>query len=225
MKKDTEKKEMRSFAVIGMGRFGTELAIRLHKAGKEVLAIDDSKDRIDSIGDLVTTAACADATNQDILMTLGVQNMDCAVVAIGSDLEASVLITMNLKSIGVPYIICKANNEVHSTILEKLGADEVIIPEKEMAQKKSRILASNGLVQCFELAQGYSVEERKPLEAWIGKSVFETNIRAKYGLNVIAVNRDGKISAPTADIVLSETDNLFLFGSDTDLAKLDKESK
>ena len=124
---------MKSYVVIGLGRFGSELATRLYSCGEEVMAIDMDEQLIDKIADRVTRAVAADARDPDVLKKLGVENFERAVVAVGSDLAASALITMNLKALNVPYIICKAHDDTYKDILEKLGADKVIIPEREVA--------------------------------------------------------------------------------------------
>ena len=126
---------MKSYVVIGLGRFGAELATRLYACGEEVMVIDTNEQLIDKIADRVTRAVAADARDADVLKKLGVENFDRAIVAVGSDLAASALITMNLKSLNVPFIMCKAHDDTYKDILEKLGANRVIIPEREVADK------------------------------------------------------------------------------------------
>ena len=126
---------MKSYAVIGLGRFGSALARQLCKLGAEVLALDVKGDYVQQIANDVTHAVVGDAQDKEVLRALGVRNLDCAVIAIGDNLAASVLITMNLKELGVPYIVCKAHDETHRKVLEKLGVDRVVIPEQEYAQR------------------------------------------------------------------------------------------
>ena len=129
---------MKSYVVIGLGRFGTNIALQLASQGCEVLAIDNNREAIQNIAELVTKAVVADIRDKELLKTLGVHNFDCAVVAIGTDLAASVLATMNLKAVGVPYVVCKALDNTHREVLEKLGADRVVMPEQESAIRTAK---------------------------------------------------------------------------------------
>lgn len=178
---------MKSYVVIGLGRFGTELATRLYACGEEVMAIDTNGQLVDKIADRVTRAVAADARDIDVLEKLGVENFDRAVVAVGSDLASSSLITMNLKSLNVPFIMCKAHDDTYRAILEKLGADKVIIPEREVADKLALGLTHAGIMEYIELSQEFGVVEMEPIPEWIGKTIRELELRTRYGLNVIAV--------------------------------------
>ena len=178
---------MKSYVVIGLGRFGAELATRLYACGEEVMAIDTDEGLIDKIADRVTRAVAADAKDPDVLKKLGVENFDRAVVAVGSDLASSALITMNLKALNVPFIICKAHDDTYKDILEKLGADRVIIPEREVADKLALGLTHAGVMEYIELSQGVGIVEMEPIPEWIGKTIRELELRTRYGVNVIAV--------------------------------------
>ena len=181
---------MKSYIVIGLGRFGFELATRLYACGEEVMAIDTDEGLVDKIADRVTRAVAADARDSDVLKKLGAENFDRAVVAVGSDLGASALITMNLKALDVPYIICKAHDDTYKDILEKLGADKVIIPEREVADKLALGLTHAGVMEYIELSQEFGIVEMKPIPEWVGKTVRELELRTRYGVNVIAVRSD-----------------------------------
>ena len=181
---------MKSYVVIGLGRFGTELATRLYACGDEVMVIDTDEVLIDKIADRVTRAVAADARDIDVLRKLGVENFDRAVVAVGSDLGASALITMNLKSLNVPFIICKAHDDTYKDILQKLGADRVIIPEREVADKLALGLTHAGVMEYIELSQEFGIVEMEPIPAWVGKTIRELELRNTYGVNVIAVRSD-----------------------------------
>ncbi len=181
---------MKSYVVIGMGRFGTELATRLYACGEEVMVIDRSVALIDKIADRVTRAVAADARDLDVLKKLGVENFDRAVVAVGSDLAASALITMHLKSLNVPFIMCKAHDDTYKDILEKLGADRVIIPEREVADKLALGLTHAGVMEYIELSQEFGIVEMEPIPSWVGKTIRELELRTTYGVNVIAVRGD-----------------------------------
>ena len=178
---------MKSYVVIGLGRFGAELATRLYACGEEVMVIDIDEGLIDKIADRVTRAVVADARDVDVLRKLGVENFDRAIVAVGSDLGASALITMNLKSLGVPFVLCKAHDDTYKDILEKLGADRVIIPEREVADKLALGLTHAGVMEYIELSQEFGIVEMEPIPAWVGKTIRQLELRNTYGVNVIAV--------------------------------------
>ena len=178
---------MKSYVVIGLGRFGAELATRLYACGEEVMVIDTNEQLIDKIADRVTRAVAADARDADVLKKLGVENFDRAIVAVGSDLAASALITMNLKGLNVPYIMCKAHDDTYKSILEKLGADKVVIPEREVADKLALGLTHAGVMEYIELSQEFGIVEMEPIPAWVGKTIRQLELRNTYGVNVIAV--------------------------------------
>ena len=188
---------MKSYIVIGLGRFGAELATRLYACGEEVMVIDTNEQLIDKIADRVTRAVAADARDADVLKKLGVENFDRAIVAVGSDLAASALITMHLKSLNVPYIMCKAHDDTYKSILEKLGADKVVIPEREVADKLALGLTHAGVMEYIELSQEFGIVEMEPIPAWVGKTIRELELRNTYGVNVIAVrSQEDTITIP-----------------------------
>ena len=182
---------MKSYVVIGLGRFGTELATRLYARGEEVMVIDTDEQLIDKIADKVTRAVAADARDLDVLTKLGVENFEHAIVAVGSDLASSALITMNLKSLNVPYILCKAHDDTYREILERLGADKVIIPEREVADKLALGMTQAGVMEYIELSQEFGIVEMQPIAEWVGKTIRELELRTRYGVNVIAVRGEG----------------------------------
>ena len=205
---------MKSYIVIGLGRFGAEMAVKLYECGEDVLAIDTDESLVDKIADRVTRAVAADARDVDVLKKLGAGNFDRAVVAVGSDLAASALITMNLKSLGVPYILCKAHDDTYREILEKLGATRVIIPEREMADKLSLGLTSAGIMEYIEISDEYGIVEMAPPEAWIGKCIRNLDLRRKYNANVIALRQgDDLCIPPDIDAELDESTTLVMLGS------------
>ncbi len=205
---------MKSYIVIGLGRFGAEMAVKLYECGEDVLAIDTDESLVDKIADRVTRAVAADAKDVDVLKKLGAGNFDRAVVAVGSDLAASALITMNLKSLGVPYILCKAHDDTYREILEKLGATRVIIPEREMADKLSLGLTSAGIMEYIEISDEYGIVEMAPPEAWIGKCIRNLDLRRKYNANVIALRQGDELCIPPdIDAELDENTTLVMLGS------------
>ena len=204
---------MKSYIVIGLGRFGTEMAVKLYDCGEEVLAVDTDETLIDKIADRVTRAVAADARDLDILKRLGAGNFDVAVVAVGSDLAASALITMNLKTLGVPFIMCKAHDDTYREILEKLGADRVIIPEREMADKLSLGLTSAGVMEYIELSDEIGIVEMAPPAAWYGKSIRQLDLRNRYGLNVIAMRKGDNLGiTPDIDAPIDDQYMMVMLG-------------
>ena len=187
---------MKSYIVIGLGRFGAEIAAKLYECGEEVLAVDTDESIIDKIADRVTKAVACDARDRDVLEKLGAGNFDRAVVAVGSDLAASALITMHLKALNVPFIMCKAHDDTYREILEKLGADRVIIPEREVADKLALGLTHAGVMEYIELSEEYGIVEMEPVSNWIGKSIQELELRTRYGANVIAIRKGESIQIP-----------------------------
>ena len=214
---------MKSYAVIGLGRFGSALARQLCKLGAEVLALDVKGDYVQQIANDVTHAVVGDAQDKEVLRALGVRNLDCAVIAIGDNLAASVLITMNLKELGVPYIVCKAHDETHRKVLEKLGVDRVVIPEQEYAQRLARTLNSHNVLDSIELSEDFGILDVPAPKSWIGKSLRELNVRAKLGVTIIAVENGGKTNvSPTADYAVGEGDTLVMLGDNVALEKVQK---
>ena len=198
---------MKSYVVIGLGRFGSEVARQLYSMGCDVLAIDTQSEIVQQIANDVTHAVVADSKDKEVLRALGVSDFDCAVVAIGDGLAASVLTTMNLKELGIAHIVCKAHDETHRRVLEKLGADRVVIPEKEHAGRVARSLASHNVLDYIELSPDYGIIEVPAPKGWVGKSLKDLNVRAKLGVNIIAVERGGKTHvSPAADFVILEGD-------------------
>lgn len=214
---------MYSYVVIGLGLFGAELALRLYACGEEVMVIDTDENLVDKIADRVTRAVAADARDIDVLKKLGVENFDRAVVAVGTDLGAAALITMNLKTLGVPFIICKAKDDIYREILEKLGADRVIIPEWDVADKLALGLTHSGVMEYIELSEEFGIVEMEPPASWIGKTIRKLELRTRYGANVIAVRKgDSIIIPPRIDEPLTEDSVLVILGSYDDIEKLRK---
>lgn len=214
---------MKSCIVIGLGRFGYQAARELCRLGCEILAVDMDSDLVSQIANDVTHAAVADGQDKEVLRALGAKEFDCAIVAIGDDLAASVLITMNLQELGVPQIICKAHGETHRRVLEKLGADRVLIPEQEQAARLARSLASHNLLDYIELSEEYGIVEVPAPISWKGKSLKELNVRAKLGVNILAIRRGGKINvSPGADFTFEDQDVVVVLGDSAALKRVQK---
>ena len=204
---------MKSYIVIGLGRFGTEMATRLYALGEEVLAIDLDESLVNKIADRVTRAVTADARDQDVLDKLGAEHFDRAVVAIGTDLAASALVTMNLKALKVPYVLCKAQNDMHREMLERLGADQVIIPEREMAHKLAMGLTSAGVMEYIELSKEYGIVELEAPDSWQGQTIRQLELRSRFSANVLAMRDGGELKIPPdIDKPITKGDNFVVLG-------------
>lgn len=220
---------MKSFLIIGLGRFGTALAEELSSLGHEVLAVDSKEERAQAIVDKVTRAVTCDARDPEVLRSLGVRNFDCAVVAIGNDIGGSALVTLNLKELKVPHVVCKAYSGVHRKVLEKMGADQVVLPEQEMASRLAQNLSNTDVLNFIELSDEFSIVEIKVPKKWVGETIRELDVRATYHLNIIAVrsndNSGGEHKmniAPGGDYHLTSEDSLVVLGCNDNIEKLEK---
>jgi len=237
MKRKNE--ETKSYAVIGMGLFGQALACQLSELNAEVLAMDVRADLVQQVESVVTSAVVGDAQDKGVLRANGIRDVDCVIIAIGDDLAASVLIAMNImelqrtvpaedpeypdKMIKLPSIVCKAHNETHRRVLEKLGVDKVVIPEKEQAQRLARSLHSHNLLEYIELSEEYGILEIPAPLSWVGKSLKELNVRAKLGVNIIAVESGKRTNvSPSADYQIRTGDIMVVLGENTALERVQK---
>lgn len=214
---------MKSYLVIGLGRFGAEVSRRLCELGCEVLAVDNSSEQVQHISSDVTHAVVADARDKEVLRALGGRNFDCAIVAIGGSLADSVLATMNVKELGVPKVVCKAHDETHRQVLLKLGADQVVIPEQENAARLARSLSSRNVLDYIELSNDYGIIEVPAPKDWVGKSLKVLNVRAKLGVNILAVKQGREINvSPAADYAIADKDIMVVLGDTQALEKVQK---
>ena len=214
---------MKSYIVIGLGRFGSEVARSLCRQGCEVLALDEKSDLVQQISSDVTHAAVADARDKEVLRALGVREFDCAIIAIGDSLSDSILATMNVKELGVPLVICKAHDETHRQVLLKLGADRVVIPEKEQAVRLAKGLSSRSALDYIELSDECGIIELPAPKAWIGKCLRELNVRAKLGINILAIRSGNRLNVtPAPDRPIRDSDILVVMGYNASLEKVQK---
>ena len=214
---------MKSYIVVGLGRFGQGVARQLCALGAEVLAMDIRSDLVQQVANDVTHAVVGDAQDKEVLRALGVRNFDCGIIAIGDDLAASVLAAMNLKELEVPYIVCKAHDETHRRVMEKLGVDRVVIPEQEHAQRLARSLHSHNVLDYIELSEDYGILEIPAPKTWVGKTLKDLNIRAKLGVNIIAVESGKKTNvSPSADYLIQEGDIMVVLGDNYSLEAVQK---
>lgn len=216
---------MKQFVVIGIGRFGSALAQRLYALGHEVLAIDSNEDEVQKISDNVTHAVTADATDESVLKSLGIRNFDVGIVAIGSDIQSSIITTLMLKDMGVKYVVAKAQNDLHAKVLYKIGADRVVFPERDMGERVAHNLIATNLLEFIELSPEYSIIELAVPHIWVGKNLRDLNLRVKYGVNVVALksSSNNKINAaPMADEEIKEDTILVIIGSNDGIKKMEK---
>ncbi len=212
---------MKQFVVVGLGRFGMSVARSLSENGYNVLAIDKQAERIQDIADSVTHAVEADATDEDALKTLGVRNFDVAVISIGDNIHANILSTLIFKEMGVPYVIVKAQDELHGKVLTKVGADRVVYPERDMGVRIAHNLISSNVLDYIEFAPDYSIVEIIATENMTGKSLADLEFRSKYGVNVMAIKRGEHINVtPGANDKILEGDTLVVMGENKKLNKV-----
>ena len=214
---------MKTFVVIGLGRFGTAVATELSSLGHEVLALDDSEENVEKVTDKVTHAVTGDARDPAVLRALGVRNYDCAIVAVGVDIGTSALVTLNLKELGVRRVICKAQSHVHRKVLEKIGADRVVFPEHEMGVKLAQGLSSSNVLNFIELSDDFGIVETAIPREWQGKTLLELDVRAKYKVNIIAVRKKGVEAfnvTPGPDTKMEAGDTVVAVGRTEDVNRL-----
>ncbi len=216
---------MKKYAVIGLGIFGFHLAKTLFEDGHEVIAIDKDKERVQRIQPFCTQAVVTDATQKEVLKTLGIDQMDAVLISTGEQIAHSILITLYLKELRVKNILVKAVNEDHGKILERLGATEVIYPEREMAIKAARGLSTPNILDFIPMVENYTLVELAPPNSFIGKTLSGLDLRVKHNVYVIAVKEvltDNFILVPPADFVVKDSDILFVIGHKDEIAKLEK---
>ena len=214
---------MKKFAVIGLGNFGFHVAKSLFEDGNEVVAIDGDKTRVQAIDPYATEALIMDATEKETLKSLGLENMDGAIISTGTNISISILICLYLNEIGVKKIIAKAIDEDHAKILKRVGATEIIHPERDMALRVSRNLSRPNVLDFIPLAEDYDLVQVDPPRDFIGKSLKDLNLRAKHNVHVIAIKElvpDNFVLAPTADFVIKDSDILVMLGKAVDIKRI-----
>jgi len=214
---------MRQFAVIGLGRFGQSVAISLAKMGFEVLAIDTDEEKVNEIVEHVTHAVQIDALDENALRAVGIRNFDVVIVAIGHDMQASILITVMLKEMGVREVVAKARTELHGRVLAKVGADKVVFPERDMGVRVARALVTKNILDQIELSPDYSILELVAPEEFVGKTLEESGIRLKHGVTVLAIRRGADIIiSPGGKQVIEPGDVLVTVGRNDRLKRLER---
>ena len=214
---------MKQVAVIGLGRFGSSVARTLAGSGCEVLAVDVNEARVKAIADQVTDAVCANALEEEALRSLGLRNFEVVVVAIGHEVEASILVTVLLKEMGIPKIVAKAQDELHGRVLQKVGADIVVFPERDMGIRLAHTLISRNVIDEIQLSTDYSILEIVAPPRFLQRSLRELELRQRFGLTVLAIRREDRIIvSPDADQVVEEGDILVTLGQPEKLERLNE---
>lgn len=214
---------MKSFCIIGLGRFGRALAVTLASARKEVLVIDSDEKNIESIADIVDTAIVGDCTEESVLRAAGVADYDCVALCISENINDSVMTTILLKELGVRYLLARAADERHARVLEKLGADRVVLPESEIGQRIGQALSHEGVQQYMEFSEDTAIVEMDVPARWIGKTLLELDVRKKMNINVITVRKKNmrkKGISVDPNAKFSEGDSVTVIGLQSDLEKM-----
>lgn len=217
---ETMKKE---FVVIGLGRFGGSIVRELVKQGANVMAIDTDSERVDEFARIATQSVVADTTEEETIKSLGLWNFEHVIVAIGEDIQSSILTTLILKELGVAQITVKAQNDYHEKVLRKIGADFVVHPERDMGIRIANNMMSNSVLDYLEISSEHSIMEIKANEKIAGHSLIELDVRAKYGVNIVGITRGDEIMiSPAATERIQVGDVLLMIGADVDINRFVK---
>ena len=213
----------KEYVVIGLGRFGGSIVRELNALDMDVMAIDSNEERVNEYSDIATHAVVANTTDEAVMKSLGIRNFDHVIVAIGENIQSSTLTTLILKELGVKKVTAKAQNDYHAKILNKIGADTVVHPERDMGRRIAHNVASASVLDYLELADEHSIVEIKTSEKMAGQSIVELNARAQFGINIIAIKRGSEfIVAPDPDMNIEIGDILIIIGHDNDLDRFEK---
>jgi len=211
---------MQSASVIGLGRFGRHIALKMAEQGHQLMVIDKKEDRVDSVARFVTNAQIGDSTNEDFLRSLGIRNFDVCIVAIGDDFQSSLETTSLLKELGAPYVVARAARSVHEKFLLRNGADEVVYPEKQLADWVAIRSGSEHVFDYIDLGSDFAIFELDIPKSWVGKSIAQLDVRRKYGVNILAIKREGVLSVTiTPDTVFSGSETMLVLGKDNEILK------
>ena len=211
---------MKSILLIGLGNFGKHIALQLNQLGHHVMAVDHNEERVNDAMDIVTNAQIGDSTNEEFLRSLGIDNYDICIVAIGGDFQSSLETTCSLKELGAKMVVSRAERDGQAKFLLRNGADEVVYPEKQVAKWVAIRYSSGHILDYIELDETHSIFEVEIPKSWVGKTVVELDIRRKYNINIIGVKQDGKTNVTvTSDTLLSENKTLLVMGEDKTLQK------
>jgi len=213
----------KQFVVIGLGRFGSSVARALSNMGHEVLVIDNDEEKVQALSDVVVHGVVGDATDEKLLRQVGIRNFDVLIASIGSNAQANVVVTMMAKDLGVKYVVAKAINDLYGKILEKVGADRIVYPERDMGERVAHNLADTNLLDYIELSPEFSIIELVASKRIAGKSLKELDLRAKFGISLVLIKRGNEVNAsPGADDVIQEGDILVISGHVSSLEKFQR---
>ena len=213
---------MKTFAVIGMGRFGASLATTLYQMGHEVLAVDEDEKKVEEIIEYVTHAVRADAKDEQALKELGIRNFDAVIVAIGKDVQASIWVAVTLKEMGVKKVVAKAQTELHGKVLSRVGADKVVFPERDMGERAARALVSDNIMEQIILSPEHSIVELIASRNFIGRTLQDIALGRELGITVLAIRRDNDILiSPMANTTILQNDILVVIGRNEQLEKME----
>ncbi|WP_424162441.1 Ktr system potassium transporter KtrC [Bacillus amyloliquefaciens] len=213
----------KEFAVIGLGRFGGSICKALSEEGLEVMAMDIDEDKVNEYAKIASHAVIGDSTDESVLKNLGMRNFDHVIVAIGENIQASILTTLILKELGVNTITVKAQNDYHEKVLAKIGADHIVHPERDMAKRIAHNIVSNNVLDYLELSDEHSIVEIVANSRLAGNTLLDLDIRAKYGINIVAIKREKEvIVSPLATEMIQKEDILIVIGSLTDISRFEK---
>lgn len=211
---------MKSILIIGMGAFGSHLAIKMSNLKNDVMVVDKNAAVIEDISSLVTDAQIGDCTKEDVLKALGVNNFDICFVTIGDTFQASLEITSLLKDLGAKYVISKASRDIQAKFLLRNGADEVVYPDKDMAEKLATRCSSKNMLDFFSITDEYSIFEMPIKQNWVGNSIEKINVRKKYHINILLIkNGDNIMTFPKADYIFKNDDQIIILGRSEDVLK------
>lgn len=214
----------KQFAVIGLGRFGSSVAKTLYSMGRQVLAIDPDEERVRAMVQFSTRAVAADATDEQVLRSLGIRNFDVVIVGIGGDIQASIMITLMLKELGVRYVVAKAQSEVHGKVLFRVGADRVVFPERDMGFRVAQNIISSNILEYIELSQDVSMIEIVAPSNIVGKELRQLDLRNRFNINVIALKQGENVNiTPRADDRIQKGDVLVVVGLKEDLKRFEQQ--
>ena len=217
---------MKSVLVIGMGRFGRHLATKMQELGNDVMIVDRDADLVNEVAETFTDSHIGDCTNEAVIRSLGVNKMDICFVSIGEDFQSSLVITSLLKRAGAKHVVAKANQEIQADLLTRIGADEVVYPEREIAEKLAVRYNANNIFDYIQLTSDYSIYEIPVPTAWVGKTIAEVDVRRKHRVNIIAIKCENTLQpTPGADYVFRTEDHTVVIGKSADVFKLSGKRK
>lgn len=215
--------EYKSFAVIGLGVFGYTIATELAELGNDVMVVDQDESIINEIGRKVTDAYTADITRPNVIEDLGIKNVDTVIISMGTNLEATIITTLKCKELGVKNTIVKATDDINAKIFKKIGADRVVIPEEDMGRKLAHSLTSTNLVDLVELSDDYSIIELSVPASWIGKTIYDLDIRKKFGVNIMAITNEDNVKVnPIPTEYFNQNDSIIIIGSNDQIRKIEE---